>query len=270
MQDAAMPSPAVLLETHEHLAVLTLNRPERGNALDIATGELLIAAIGRIAQQVHAGEVRAVLVRAEGPHFCLGGDIQGFVQAGPQLPHLLERQIPPMHAAVHTLATLPVPVVCALNGSVGGGGIGLALCGDIVLAARSMKLRGGYSAIGLTPDLGSAWFLSRLCGPMKAKQILFCNRTLSAQDCQAAGLVAEIHPDEALDSAARALAGELAQGASASLARIKSLVDGASTLLLAEHLDAECRGMVASGATLDAAEGVRAFMEKRPPRFVGR
>lgn len=265
-----MNAPAVTLELDEHQAILTLNRPAQGNALDIATGELFVATVERLACQVRDGQVRAVLVRAEGPHFCLGGDIRGFVQAGADLAGLLERQIPPMHSAVHTLATLPVPVVCALQGSVGGGGIGLALCGDIVLAARSMKLRGGYSAIGLTPDLGSAWFLTRLAGPMKAKQILFSNQTLSAEDCRAAGLVAEVHADEALDGAARFLAVALARGASASLARIKSLVDGAARLPLAEHLDAEYQGMVASGATLDAAEGVQAFAEKRAPRFMGR
>lgn len=261
---------AILLDVSDQVAIITLNRPECGNLLDISASAELVAVVRQLPALVREGAARAVLLRALGPHFCVGGNIQGFSAAGNDLPGMLEREIPPLHAALHTLATLPVPVVSAINGSVGGGGIGLALCADLVLGAHSMKLRGGYSAIGLTPDVGSAWFLSRLVGPMKTKQILFSNRPLDAQACLMAGLVVELHEDGLLDAAARALVAELARGATGAFAGIKALVDGATQRSLAEHLDAEWRGMVAAGGTTDAAEGVRAFLEKRAPLFQGR
>ncbi len=130
-----------------------------------------------------------------------------------------------------------------------------------------MKLRGGYSAIGLSPDVGVSWALTRLVGPMRAKHLLFTNQPLSAEQCLAVGLVAEVHADDALMPAAQALVRSLAQGAGGSLARIKALVDQAAAHSLQQHLSMEHLGMVACGSSDDAREGVRAFLEKRPPHF---
>lgn len=254
----------LLIERAGGVVTLTLNQPFRANVIDVELGEALIDAVASLAADP---SLRAVLLQATGRHFCAGGDIEAFWKAGSDLPGLLERGIPPLHDAILTLAMLPVPVVSALNGPVGGGGIGLALCADIVIAAQSMKLRGGYSAIGLTPDFGTSWFLSRLVGPMRAKQILFTNEPLSAQECLALGLVTQVVPDHALPETARRLVASLAASATGSLARIKSLVDGASLRSLREQVDLECRYMVESGGSVDAAEGARAFVEKRAPHF---
>lgn len=183
------------------------------------------------------------------------------------MAELLARQIPPIHAAILRLAQLPIPVVSAVNGPVGGGGIGLALCADIVLAAESMKLRTGYSAIGLTPDVGGSWFLTRLVGPMRAKRILFANEPWSAQQCLAAGIVSEVYADGALAVHAHALVKTLAQSATGSLGRIKRLVDGVAQRTLEQQLEVECHYMIESAASSEALEGVRAFTEKRAPRF---
>lgn len=260
-------TPPILLDIRDHVATLTLNRPEQANVLDDATGAAFVEAVGEVAAAQQRGTVRAVLLTAQGPHFCAGGDIRGFA-AATDMAALLDQGIPPLHAAIHTLSHLPAPVVSAVQGSLGGGGIGVALCADIVLAARSMKLRGGYSAIGLSPDVGVSWALTRLVGPMRAKHILFTNQPLDAAECLAAGLVAEVHADDALLPAAQALVRALAQGASGSLARIKTLVDQAAHHTLHQQLAMEHLGMVASGASADAREGVRAFLEKRAPRFV--
>lgn len=260
-------NPSVLLHVEDAVAHITLNRPEQANVLDEDTSRRLIDAIHQVADRCAAGQVRAVLLSARGPQFCAGGDIRRFAASG-DLAGLLDRGIPPLHAAIHTLATLPAPVISAVNGPVGGGGIGLALCADIVLAARSMKLRGGYSAIGLSPDVGVSWFLTRLVGPMVAKRILLTNTVLSAEDCLQAGLVAELHDDEALLPAAQALARSLAKGATGSLARVKALVDQAGTHGLQQQLVMEHLSMVACGAGAEAREGVQAFLEKRAPRFV--
>ncbi|MEJ8851131.1 enoyl-CoA hydratase-related protein [Variovorax rhizosphaerae] len=258
-----MTSP-ILLEQREGVAFLTLNRPERANVLDFEMADALIAVVDTVANDA---SLRAVLLQARGRQFCAGGDIGGFVHARDRLSEMLDQHIPPIHRAIHRLATLPVPVVSALNGPIGGGGIGLALSADIVLAAESMKLRGGYSAIGLTPDVGGSWFLARRVGAARAKEIFFTNTPLSAQQCLQLGVVSQVHPDAELESKAHALVLSLARGATGSLGRIKNLVDGASERSLEEHLALEHRYMVESGATADAAEGVTAFIEKRAPIF---
>lgn len=258
---------SVLLERVGDAAIITLNRPERANVLDADAGDALCECIDKL---VADGAVRAVLLRARGKHFCAGGDIAAFVSNRHDLPGLLDRALPRLHRAIHALATLPVPVISALNGPVGGGGIGLALCADIVLAAESMKLRGGYSAIGLTPDAGASWFLARRVGASRAKEIFFTNEPLSAHECLAIGVVSHVYPDEELESRAMALVQALSRGATASLSRIKVLIDGAPGRSLSEQLDLERSSMVASGGTADAIEGALAFSEKRAPVFRGR
>lgn len=257
-------SSAVLLDRRDGIAVLTLNRPERANVLDLELSAALIAAVEAVAEDA---TVRALLLRAEGRHFCAGGDIGDFVRSRDDMGTLLDTHIPPLHRAIERLAGLPIPVVSALNGSIGGGGIGLALCADIVLAAESMKLRGGYSAIGLTPDVGASWFLTRRVGVARAKEIFFTNAPLSAQRCLDWGIVSAVWPDAELGARADALVASLARGATGALGRTKRLVDAAPLHSLAEHLDHEHRAMVASGRTPDAVEGVTAFAEKRAPVF---
>ncbi len=258
-----MPTP-LLLEHLDGVAMLTLNRPDRANVLDVEMSAALIAAIDAVAQDK---SVRAVLLQARGRQFCGGGNIGDFASTPEQLGDLLERGIPPLHRTIHRLATLPLPVISALNGPIGGGGIGLALCADIVLAAESMKLRGGYSAIGLTPDVGASWFLARRVGAARCKEVFFTNEALSARECLALGIVSKVYPDAELAERALALAASLARGAAGSLARIKLLADGAHSRTLAEQLELEQRFMVESGRSADSAEGVRAFMQKRAPRF---
>lgn len=260
-----MTSP-ILFEMHEHVATLTFNRPEQANVLDAATSACFVKRVAQLVQAQADGQVRAVVLAARGPHFCAGGDIRGFA-ASDNIAALLDRGIPSLHAAIHRLSSLPVPVVSAVQGSLGGGGIGIALCADLVLASSSMKLRGGYSAIGLSPDVGVSWALTRLIGPMRAKQILFTNEVWDAKRCLSAGLIAEMHSPEALLPRASALANSLAQGASGALARIKTLVDQASSHSLHQQLALEHLAMVASGASAEAREGAQAFTDKRAPRF---
>ncbi|MFC7518022.1 enoyl-CoA hydratase-related protein [Herbaspirillum sp. GCM10030257] len=258
-------SDPVLCDLRNGVAIITLNRPDAGNAIDEAFGIAFAAVVDKLA--VRDG-VRAVLLTGSGRMFCVGGDIAEMLQTT-DLPAQMQAGIPRLHAAVSQLAELPCPVITALNGPVGGGGIGLALCGDIVLAAQSMKLRGGYSAIGLSPDLGASWQLARRAGAAQAKRILFLNQPVSAEECLAFGLVDAVHPDERLAEEAHALAARLAAGATASFGRIKQLVDCAVTRSLQEQLALEERYMIASAGSQDGREGVRAFMEKRSPVFRG-
>jgi len=257
----------VSLEVKEGVARILLERPDSGNALDVAMKDALAAAVERVSRD---RAVRAVLLAASGRSFCVGGDIGAMRGAGPRLPEWIDALAGALGDVVLALSRLPVPVVSAVQGPVAGGGIGLALCADVVLAAEAMRLRGGYTGIGLTPDLGASWFLERRAGPARAKEILLQNRALTAAECLAWGLVDAVHPDTLLAAEAEALARRLAGGATLALGRAKALVDGAASRTLEEHLARERESMVASARTEDSREGLAAFLEKRPPRFGGK
>lgn len=246
------------------VATIALNRPEKANALDPETSSAFIAAIDTVSED---RTVRVLLIHGTGKIFCAGGDIEAFTRNADRLPEFLTTMLTGLHGAMLKLASLRMPVITALNGPVGGGGIGIALCADYVLAAESMKLRGGYSAIGLTPDVGSSWFLTRRAGEAVAKDVFFRNRPYNASQCLFHGIVDAVHPDERLLDEARDMARQLAQAPVGALARIKQLVDGARQRTLVEHLAMEHEFMVVSGASPDAREGISAFMEKRMPVF---
>ncbi|RCW69416.1 enoyl-CoA hydratase/isomerase family protein [Pseudorhodoferax soli] len=242
---------------------IVLNRPAAANALNSAAGRALADAI----DQASRADIGAVLLSSTGRQFCAGGDIGEFVERQADLDRLVRAMLDPLHPAIHTLATLPVPVVSAVHGPVGGAGIALALCADIVLAAPAMKLRGGYSAIGLSPDLGASYYLARRAGAARAKLILMTNRAIAAEECLRWGLVDELHEAEALPGAARALALQLARGATGSLGGIKRLCDGALQHGLRTHLQLEREALLRCAVSADGREGINAFMAKRPPVF---
>lgn len=257
----------VSCEVKEGVARIVLDRPDAGNALDFEMRDALAAAVERVRRDA---SVRVVVLSAAGKAFCVGGDIGGMRTAGADLPGWIGDMAGGLGETVRTLAGLPVPVVSAVQGAVAGGGIGLALCADVVLAGESMRLRGGYTAIGLTPDLGASWFLARRAGEARAKEIFFQNRALTAKECLAWGVVDAVHPDALLGAEADALARRLAEGATLALGRAKALVDGAAARTLEAHLALERELMIASAKTEDAREGTAAFVEKRPARFTGR
>ena len=257
----------VRLEVRDAVARITLDRPDQGNAIDVEMKDGLAAAATRLRDDP---AVRAVLLVAAGKAFCVGGDISEMRAAGADLPAWIGEMAGALGETIRALAGLPVPVVSAVQGPVAGGGIGLALCADLVLAGESMRLRGGYTGIGLTPDLGASWFVARRAGEARAKEVFFLNRTLSASECLAWGIVDAVHPDAALSAEADALARRLASGATAALGRAKVLLDGAARRSLEEHLALETESMVASARTGDAREGIAAFLEKRGARFTGR
>lgn len=256
----------VTWEIADGVGHIVMNRPDAANALDTATSRDLVEAVGR-AVLAAGKEVGAVLLSARGRHFCAGGDINEFVVRRDDLEQLVRELLDGLHPAIHALATLPVPVVSAVQGPIGGAGISLALCADLVLAAPAMKLRGGYSALGLSPDLGASYYLSRRAGSARAKAILMTNRTLSCDECQAWGLVDEVHGADQLPAAATDLARRLAQGSTRSLGGIKALCDGAFAHDLQAHLALEAAALMRCAASADGREGVSAFVEKRAPVF---
>lgn len=242
---------------------IVLNRPDAANALNMACAQ----AIGDAVAQASRAHVGAILLSANGKQFCAGGDIHEFVERRDDLDALVTAMLDVLHPALHQLATLPLPVVSAVQGPIGGAGIAMALCADLVLASPAMKLRGGYSAIGLSPDLGASYHLARRAGSARAKNILMTNRALSAEQCLAWGIVDEIHAADVLLPTARALAVQLARGATDALGGIKQLCDSAQSHDLRTHLDLERAALLRCARSEQGREGVSAFVEKRAPVF---
>lgn len=244
---------------------IVLDWPERANTIGLAQGH----AFARAVDEVLATGPRAVLLTGTGKIFCAGGAIDELSGAGNAIDALVGRILDPLHPAIERLSNAPLPVVCALNGAVGGAGIGLGLCGDLVIAAASTKLRTGYTAIGLSPDAGASYFLARRAGSERAKQLFFLSEPIDAQRCLALGIVDAVHPDDELPAAAQSLVARLAAAATGSLVRVKHLCRAAGTHGLREHLDLERSLLEQSARGADASEGLRAFLEKRAPRFSG-
>lgn len=261
-----MKSESVLCSIQNGIATITLNCPEKGNAIDLSFATAFSNAVELLAGNP---DVRVLLIDGKGRAFCVGGDIAAMSQSK-DLAAFLTTLLTALHGAARRIAALPIPVVCAVHGPVGGGGIGIALCGDIVLASESVKIRGGYSAIGLSPDFGASWWLTKRAGPARAKGILLLNDAIGAAKCLEYGLLDALYPDQELAAAAESVTNRLASGATQSFHKIKQLVDGVADRSLEEHLDLEARYMIASSTTADASEGLQAFLRKSVPEFQGR
>jgi 2-(1,2-epoxy-1,2-dihydrophenyl)acetyl-CoA isomerase len=261
-----MTEPLVLWRVEDGVGHITLNRPDAANAMNTPLAQALGAAIDAAC----TADIGAVLLSSTGKQYCAGGDINEFIERRADFDQLIREVLDILHPAMHRLVALPLPVVSAVHGPVGGAGISMALCADIVLASPAMKLRGGYSAIGLTPDLGAAYYLARRAGAAKAKYILMTNKTIPAEECLRLGLVDELHPADQLQSTARKLATDLARGATGSLGRIKRLCDSAPQFDLHAHLERERLALLRCAQSADGREGVSAFIEKRAPQFLDR
>jgi 2-(1,2-epoxy-1,2-dihydrophenyl)acetyl-CoA isomerase len=239
---------------------LRLEDPERGNALDLKTAEALRdAAVG-----VAADPGGAVLLRAVGGTFCVGGDLRAFAGRGEEAGAYVHAVATAAHAAVRTLYELPVPVVTAVRGAAAGGGIGLALVGDMVLAARSARFRLAYTAMGLTPDCGATWLLPRLVGPRLATDLVLTNRVLTGDDAERFGLVTRAVGDDEVDESAYRTAAELAGGAGDALRAAKRLLrDRGAGEGLARHLDEEARLIAGLAGSDEAQARMTSFLAAR-------
>ena len=262
----AMDYNSIEFSVKKNVASLVLNRPERANVMTLeAAQELLAAAI----ECDENPEVRAVLIRANGPMFCGGGDLKTFVKHGDDLPAYLKETTTYLHGAVSRMTRQSAPVICAVHGFAAGGGFSLAISGDLVLASRSAKFTMAYTKAGLTPDGSSTYFLPRLVGLRRALELALTNRVLSADEAVEWGLATRVTSDEDLVSEAEALALQLAGGATWSLGAAKRLLHGGFNESLETQMEMETRAIADSVRTHDGREGIRAFVEKRQPEFTG-
>lgn len=265
---AEMSEPAILYNVQAGVAWLRLNQPATRNAINAEIAEALDELAERCASDP---AVRCVMLTGQGDFFCVGGDISRFIAAreageARAIVHGLARQF---NAGIYRLLTMNKPLVTVINGPAAGAGFGLALIGDVVLAARSAHLTAAYTAIGMTPDGGTSWMLPRLVGLRRAQRILFENPRISAEEASDLGLVTHVVPDERLAEEADALAARLASGATGAIGACRALLRASSTPDLAAHLALEAETIAAAAAGDEAGEGFAAFLERRTPRFPG-
>lgn len=266
---AAPPQPAPLLQRlEEGVLELVLNRPERLNAFTDTLHLALRAAV----QRAHDDpEVRAVLLTGAGRAFCAGQDLNDRdprrLDGPPDLGHTLATYYNP---TLRLIRSLEKPVIAAVNGVAAGAGANIALACDIVLAARSARFVQAFAKIGLSPDAGGSWTLSRMLGEARAKGLALTAEPLSAEQAEAWGLIWRVHDDERLMPEARALARKLAAGPTRGLGLTKISIQSAATRSFEEQLEVERDLQRIAGRTRDYAEGVAAFLDKRPAKFEGR
>lgn len=245
------------------VAYIRFNRPQALNAIDRAMAKAFRQACADIAADT---SVRAVRISGEGRAFMAGGDLVEMLAAPEQAAHEL---ISGMHAGIRLLAAVNAPVVCAVHGAVAGGGLGLMLACDLVVAAEGTRFGVAYPLIGASCDCSTSWGLPRAVGLRKATELALLGDTFDAEEALRLGLVNRVVPKDQLDAEADALIERLVHGPTQALGRLKKLLRSALDHDLDVHLDAEAAGFLACAATADFREGVGAFLEKRPPCFQG-
>ena len=263
---AEVSSQPVLLDRLEGgVLTLTLNRPERLNALNGALIEALSAGIK------HAGtdaECRAVLITGAGRGFCAGADLanRAFApgDARPDLGQALEKGLNPI---IRGIRNLPKPVVCAVNGPAAGAGANIALACDIVLAAKSAQFLQAFARIGLIPDAGGTFVLPRLIGDARARALMMLAEPIAAEQAQAIGMIYRAVDDEDLIGESHTVAERLAAASTHALGLMKRALAASPTNSLDAQLDLERDLQREAGASDDYMEGVRAFLDKRPANF---
>jgi 2-(1,2-epoxy-1,2-dihydrophenyl)acetyl-CoA isomerase len=256
---------ALTLDIEDGVGIITLRRPDALNALNLQLKAELAAAIKEVAERP---EIRSVLLTGEGRAFCAGGDI---TQMDPErVPReSRRRQLKVLDEVYIPLARLEKPVIAAVNGHAYGAGCSLAMACDIVFAARSAQFSLAFSRIGLIPDSGALYFLPRLVGVSRAKELVFSARRFGAEEAQQLGLVLRVCDDEELIPSATEQARALAAGPSVALGMSKRLLDQSLQLSLDDMAELESYGQAVAVSSMDHAEGVAAFREKRSARFAG-
>ena len=247
------------------LLELTLDRPEAMNSLNLALKERLAETLHRVR---YDDDVRAVLITGRGRAFCAGGDLSEMdpnrtpEQARSRQHRLLSEVIVP-------LAKLPKPTIAAVNGHAHGAGLSLALACDVVIAAQDAPMSFGYVLRGLSADCAITYFLPRLVGMARAKELLFTGRRFTGAEAAEMGLVATAASSEELLATARDVAGRLARSATVAVAHTKRLLETATFQGLDELVEVEAYSQAVTRSTRDHAEGIAAFTERRNPVFVG-
>src|SRR5690349_12753285 len=238
------------LEMDNAVGVLTLNRPDRLNALNVQVAHDFKAALNEALER----GARAIVITGAGRAFSAGGDLramQEIAQQDGRIEAFFDEPLRLLNEAIMLIRKTPVPFIAAVNGVASGGGCNLALACDLVIAAESARFNQAFIKIGLTPDCGGTFMLPRLVGWKRATELLFTGDLISARAAAEMGMINSVTPDEELMSRAMAMADKLAQAPTAAIAAIKKLLDASAANDLRSHLDVERKTQIESGRTKD-------------------
>jgi 2-(1,2-epoxy-1,2-dihydrophenyl)acetyl-CoA isomerase len=265
--DGIGPYSTIAYAVEQGIGHISLHRDDGLNAISYRmTEELLDVSI----RSREDPGVRVILIDGDGPNFCGGGDLDTLSAASGHLPEQFRRQTAFFNTTISNLARSAVPVVVAVHGNVIGGATALLGVGDIVLAAASTKFRLAFTSLGLTPDGGASFFLPRLVGERRALELILTNRRFGADEAERWGLVTSQVDDNELRAESMVLASKLAAGPSLAYGRTRALIRDAWDNTLETHMRLETEAIAEMARSDDAREGIRAFLEKRRPTFVGR
>jgi 2-(1,2-epoxy-1,2-dihydrophenyl)acetyl-CoA isomerase len=252
----------LLLEKTGHVATLTLNRPEARNALDMTMRRELFEALEEIEADA---TTRALILTGAGGHFCAGGDVKTMGQSARAADG--RARVEALNRLVLRLVDFPRPVIGMIDGFAVGAGMNLALCCDFIVASDRAKFGEVFANIGLVPDGGGSWLLPRLVGLPRAKELIFTADIIEAAEAERIGIVSRVVPAAELAATTMKLAERIAQGPARVIAMAKHMVNRAATSDLARALDLEAFSQAIAITGDDHAEGLKAFFEKRKPKF---
>ena len=255
----------ILSERQGSIAILTLNNPTKYNALGGSIVTDLIEALAAVERQ---SDVRAIVLTGAGKGFCSGAQFGGDTfDQGSSVGSMMRKTVNPL---IEKMRSLSVPIIVAVNGPTAGAGVGVALAGDIVIAARSARFILSFVRLGAVLDAGTSVFLQRSIGSARARALSLLGEPLGAETAAEWGLIWKVVDDSELLDEAMALAQKLADGPPVAIGLIKSQINSAWSAPLPSALDDEAAFQARAFATEDLREGAAAFVEKRPPRFTGR
>lgn len=258
----------IKLEMQDAVGVITLNRPESLNALTLEVGREFQAAVNEAREK----GARAIVITGAGRAFCAGGDLREMQRIAAQNGRseaFFDEPLRELNECLLLIRRSPLPFIAAVNGAASGGGCNLALGCDLVIAGESARFNQAFIKIGLSPDCGGTFILPRLIGWRRATQLLMTGEVVSAPEALGMGMINAVVPDAELLAQAMRMAKTLASAPTAAIGRIKELLEASASNDYGEQLEQERKAQIQSGLTKDFKEGVAAFIEKRPPKFVG-
>lgn len=256
---------AILVDRTDGVATVSFNRPEARNALDVTMREELATALDELEAD---GAIRVVILTGAGGHFSAGGDVKSMTRRHTAAEG--RARVEMLNRFVLRLFNFPKPTIAMVDGFAVGAGCNIALGCDLVIASDRARFGEVFAKIALVPDGGGTWLLPRLVGLARAKELVFTADIIDAARALELGLVNRVVPAAALEATTRELAARIASGPPHTLALAKSLLNRSATMDLAGSLELEAHAQAQAITSEDHAEGVRAFLEKRPPKFSGR
>lgn len=252
------------LEVIDGVGVITLNRPDEGNPVVLGmVQELLEKAIACDEDPA----IGAVVLTGKGRMFSVGGGLKDFAEQGDNISRHLKLVTQLFHGAIAKFNHMAPPVIAAINGTAAGGGLSLALTTDLAIAVESAKFTMAYTNAGLPVDGSSSFYLAKIVGMRRAKEMALLNTVLTAEQALDWGLINQVVPDGQLMDAAMAMARKLAQGSTIAYGETKRLILSGATEGLESQMELESRAISALAGGVDGREGIKAFLEKRKPQF---